>query len=51
MLIKQERFICYLGMEQQVLRVDELISGSEQWPERFRALLAASHTREAKTIY
>jgi hypothetical protein len=51
MLIKQERFICYLGMEQQVLRVDELISGSEQWPERFRSLLAASHTREAKTIY
>jgi phenylacetate-coenzyme A ligase PaaK-like adenylate-forming protein len=50
-LIKEERYIYYLGMEPQVLRVEELISGSEQWPERFRALLAASHTREAKTIY
>lgn len=51
MLIKEERYMFYLGMEQQVLRVKELISGSEQWPERFRALLATSRTREAKTIY
>jgi hypothetical protein len=50
-LIKEERYICYLGMEQHVLRVEELISSSEQWPEPFRVRLAASHRREAKTIY
>jgi hypothetical protein len=50
-LIKEERYICYLDLEPHVLRIEELIIGSEQWPERFRIRLAASHSREAKTIY
>jgi hypothetical protein len=50
-LIREERYICQIQTEEHILRVQELISGSEPWPKRFRVCLPASRTREAKTIY
>ena len=50
-LLREERYILRSGNQEHVLRVQELISGSEAWIERFRVQLSASNLRAAKTIY
>ena len=50
-LIREERYIFQIGTEEHILRVQEIISGADAWPERFRIKVPASHTREAKTFY
>jgi|HubBroStandDraft_6_1064221.scaffolds.fasta_scaffold527827_2 phenylacetate-coenzyme A ligase PaaK-like adenylate-forming protein len=42
--------VCVRG-EEYSLRVQELISGSESWPEKFRVQLHASLRHRAQTIY
>ncbi len=49
--IKEERYIVYIGTEEHVLRVQELLEGLEPWPERFRARIPASAERHATTVY
>jgi hypothetical protein len=46
--IKEEK---YIGAEEHVLRVQELLGGLEPWPERFRAQIPASGERKATTVY
>ena len=41
-MIKEEKYMLYLGTEEHVLRVQELVWGLEPWPEKFRALLPES---------
>jgi hypothetical protein len=50
-LIREERYIFQDRTEEHVLRAQEIISGTEGWPERFRIQVPASHTREGKTFY
>ena len=50
-LIREERYILQIGAEEHILRVQEILSGAEDWPERFRIQVPASHTREAKRFY
>ena len=50
-LIREERYISYIGTADYVLRVEELIRGPEPWPASFRIRLPASLHREAKTVY
>lgn len=50
-MIKEERYIVYLGTEEYVLRVQELLGGLEPWPDRFRAQIPASAERNATTVY
>ena len=48
---KEERYIVYIGTEEHVLRVQELIAGLEPWPERFRTQIPASAERQTTTVY
>jgi hypothetical protein len=50
-MIKEERYIPYLGTEEYALRVQELLWGLEPWLERFRAQIPASAERNATTVY
>ena len=50
-MIKEQRYIVYIGTEEHVLRVQELLWGLESWPERFRVLLPTSREWTATTIY
>jgi hypothetical protein len=50
-LIREDRYIFQFASEEHVLRVQELIWGSEAWPGRCRILLPASHQREARRFY
>jgi hypothetical protein len=50
-IIKEERYIVYIGTEEHMLRVQELLRGLEPWPERFRAQIPASAERQATTVY
>jgi hypothetical protein len=50
-LIKEERYIFQVGTEENILRVQELIWGSEPWSARCRIQVPASHTREAKSFF
>ena len=50
-LIKEERYIVYIDTEENVLSVQELLSGLEPWPERFRAQIPPSVGRKATTVY
>jgi hypothetical protein len=50
-MIKEERYIVYIGTEEHVMRVQELLWGLDSWPERFRVLLPASKESTATTIY
>jgi hypothetical protein len=49
--IKEERYIVYMGGEEHVLRVQELLRGLEPWPEKFRVYIPASVERQAVTLY
>ena len=48
-LIKEERFLFFVGTKQHVLRVQELLWGSTAWPERFR--VHGSYRRNAQNFY
>lgn len=50
-LVREERFIVLIGAEEVILRVQELVSGLELWPQRCRVQIPASHTRGALTCY
>ena len=50
-LLKEERYIFFLGTTEYVLRVQELIKGSSLWPERFRIQVAASYSRAGRKFY
>jgi hypothetical protein len=50
-IIKEERYIVYIGTEERVLRVQELLGGLEPWPEKFRTQIPASAERQATTVY
>ena len=50
-MIKEEKYILYVGTEECVLGVQELLWGSEPWPERFRAQIPASAERKTTTVY
>ena len=50
-MINEEKYILYIGTEEHVLRVQELLWGLEPWPEKFRALLPASREWTATAVY
>jgi len=50
-MIREDKYILYVGTEEYVLPVQELLSGLEPWPEKFRALLPASREWTARTVY
>jgi hypothetical protein len=50
-MIREDKYILYVGTEEYVLPVQELLLGLEPWPERFRALLPASKEWTATTVY
>jgi|HubBroStandDraft_4_1064222.scaffolds.fasta_scaffold748220_1 hypothetical protein len=50
-LIKEERYIIFLGATEYVLRVQELIKGSSLWPARFRIHVAAASSRAGRKFY
>jgi hypothetical protein len=50
-ILKEHRYIVRISNEEFVLRVQELISGPKQWPERFRVQLYASIGYRARIIY
>lgn len=49
--IREERYIVYIGAEEHVLRVQELLQGLEPWPAKFRTQIPASAERQATTLY
>lgn len=50
-LIREERYVSWIGTTDYILRVEELIEGTEAWPAGFRIRLPASHFRKSKTVY
>jgi hypothetical protein len=50
-LIKEERYLFFLGTKEHVLRVQELLWGSTGWPEKFRIHVHASYNRDGKNFY
>lgn len=50
-LIKEERYICHIGTEEHILRVQQLVYGEEPWPQRYRLDLPASSARPARRFY
>lgn len=51
MLLKEHRYRAQIGSETRVLRVEELVSGSPVWMEKFRLQIPAETGHEAKTFY
>jgi len=50
-ILKEHRYIVRIRDGEHVLRIQELISGTEEWPERIRVQLPASIHYRARTIY
>ncbi len=50
-MIKEEMYVVYVGTEEYVLHVQELVWGLEPWPERFRAQLPMSSDWTATVVY
>src|SRR5258706_9190113 len=50
-MIKEEKYVVYVGTEEYVLHVQELVWGLEPWPERFRAQLPMSRDWTATVVY
>jgi len=50
-LIKEERYVFFVGTTEHVLRVEELVWGSTTWPERFRVHVSAVRTRDGRKFY
>jgi|HubBroStandDraft_6_1064221.scaffolds.fasta_scaffold39889_3 hypothetical protein len=51
MLLREHRFKFFVGAEDYVFRVEELVTGTSSWPDRCRLRLPASARTEAKTFY
>lgn len=50
-LIKEDRYIYFVGAKKHALRVHELLWGSPAWPGRFRIQVPASKERDGKEFY
>ena len=50
-LIKEDRYIYFVGAKKHTLRVHELLWGSPAWPGRFRIQVPASKERDGKEFY
>jgi hypothetical protein len=50
-LVREHRYVLYHRVESHVLRVEELVSSSAPWPEKFRLQLPASRERPSQTFY
>lgn len=50
-LIRQERYVFQTATEEQMLRVEELVFGDEEWPERCRVDIPKTRTHAAKRFY
>jgi hypothetical protein len=50
-LIKEDRYIYFVGSKRHSLRVQELVWGSAAWPGRFRIQVPASQERDGKKFY
>jgi hypothetical protein len=50
-IMKEHRYIVRINDDEHILRVQELISGPEQWHERFRVHLYASSGYRARIVY
>src|SRR5258708_19710521 len=50
-MIKEEKYVVYVGTEEYVLHVQELVWGLEPWPERFRAQLPMARDWTATVAY
>jgi hypothetical protein len=50
-MIKEDRYIVYIGDKKHVLHVQELLWGMGPWPERFRAQIPPSAKRKEVTVY
>jgi hypothetical protein len=50
-ILREERYIIFVGSQELVLRIQEFLSGTESWPGRFRLNLPASDSYKARTFY
>jgi len=50
-LLKEHRYFANIGVETVTLRVEELLSGTEGWPDMFRLRIAAGLNNEARIFY
>jgi hypothetical protein len=50
-MIKEERYVIEVGNQTHILLLQELLWGSEWWPERFRVQLPAANGRSAENIF
>ena len=50
-LIREERYLFFVGTKEHVLCVQELVWGLTTWPERFRICVPAAYTRDSKKFY
>jgi phenylacetate-coenzyme A ligase PaaK-like adenylate-forming protein len=50
-LIREDRYLLRIGAEEHILRVQELVWGSERWPEPFRVEICASGGHKAAKFY
>jgi hypothetical protein len=50
-MIKEERYVVYIGDKKHVLHVQELLWGLGPWPERFRAEIPQYAESKAVTVY
>ena len=50
-VLKEHRYVVHVGSVKHVLRVEELVSGPAVWRDKFRLLIPADPSGEAKTIY
>jgi hypothetical protein len=50
-VLKEHRYVVHVGTVQHVLRIEELVSGLAVWRDRFRLLIPANPSSQAKTIY
>jgi hypothetical protein len=50
-VLKEHRYVVHVGTVKHVLRVEELVSGPAVWRDKFRLLIPADPSGEAKAIY
>jgi hypothetical protein len=50
-IFRELRYVVRIRQEEHVLRVQELVSGTENWPEKFRVQVHASLRYPGRTIY
>jgi hypothetical protein len=50
-LLREQRCVFQSGTEEQLMHVEEFICGTEQWPDRCRVDVPATHMRAAQRFY